>query len=84
MSLDFDLDPRCQFKKERPLSVEELKEIQIGPYLTHRTKIDLNKACPKDPYPLPSINQLVDGTSDFSFLSFMDAYSGYNQIQMHP
>ncbi|RDY06409.1 Retrovirus-related Pol polyprotein, partial [Mucuna pruriens] len=45
---------------------------------------DLNKACPKDPYPLPSIDQLVDGVSGYALLSFMDAYSGYNQIQMHP
>ncbi|RDY05633.1 hypothetical protein CR513_10508, partial [Mucuna pruriens] len=45
---------------------------------------DLNKACPKDPYPLPSIDRLVDGVSGFALLSFMDAYSGYNQIQMHP
>ncbi|RDX90308.1 hypothetical protein CR513_27837, partial [Mucuna pruriens] len=44
---------------------------------------DLNKACPKDPY-LPNIDQLVDGASDFTLVSFMDAYSGYNQIKMHP
>ncbi|RDY06927.1 hypothetical protein CR513_09023, partial [Mucuna pruriens] len=46
--------------------------------------IDLNKACSKDPYLLPSIDQLVDGASGFSLLSFMDAYSRYNQIRMHP
>ncbi|RDX77340.1 hypothetical protein CR513_42558, partial [Mucuna pruriens] len=45
---------------------------------------DLNKACPKDPYPLPSIDRLVDGVSGQALLSFMDAYSGYNQIRMHP
>ena len=45
---------------------------------------DLNKACPKDAYHLPSINKLVDGALDVRFLSFMDAYSGYNQIKMHP
>ncbi|RDX65830.1 Retrovirus-related Pol polyprotein from transposon 17.6, partial [Mucuna pruriens] len=44
---------------------------------------DLNKACPKDSYPLPSIDQLVDGVSGFALLSFMDAYSGYNQIWMY-
>ena len=44
---------------------------------------DLNKACPKDPYPLPSIDGLVDAASGFCFLSFMDAYLGYNQIPMH-
>lgn len=43
---------------------------------------DLNKVCPKDSYPLPRIDQLVDATSRHELLSFMDTYSGYNQIQM--
>ncbi|XP_074373430.1 uncharacterized protein LOC141713754 [Apium graveolens] len=45
---------------------------------------DLNSACPKDPYPLPNIDQLIDATSGHVMLSFMDAYSGYNQIKMNP
>ncbi|CAL2270893.1 unnamed protein product [Prunus armeniaca] len=44
---------------------------------------DLNKACPKDNFSLPRINQLVNSTSGNQLLSFMDAYSGYNQIMMH-
>ncbi|XP_059638536.1 uncharacterized protein LOC132280798 [Cornus florida] len=44
---------------------------------------DLNKACPKDSFPLPRIDMLVEGTADHELLSFMDAYSGYNQISMH-
>ena len=43
---------------------------------------DLNKACPKDSYPLPRIDQLVDSTAGHKLLSFMDAFSGYNQIRM--
>lgn len=43
---------------------------------------DLNKVCPKDSYPLTRIGQLVDATSGHELLSFMDAYFGYNQIQM--
>ena len=43
---------------------------------------DLNKACPKDSYPLPHIDQLVDSTAGHQLLSFMDAFSGYNQIKM--
>ena len=39
---------------------------------------------PKDAYPLPSIDKLVDGASEARFLSFMDVYSAYNQIKMHP
>jgi hypothetical protein len=42
----------------------------------------LNKACPKDPYPLPRIDQIVDSTSGCDFLSFLDAYSGFHQIRM--
>ena len=45
---------------------------------------DLNRACPKDAYPLPNIHRLVDGTSEFQVLSFLDAYYGYNQFKMHP
>ncbi|XP_015961029.1 uncharacterized protein LOC107485001 [Arachis duranensis] len=44
---------------------------------------DLNKACPKDAFPLPNIDGLVDTASGHRYLSFMDAYSGYNQILMH-
>ena len=44
---------------------------------------DLNKACPKDSFPLPRIDQFVDSTAGHELLSFMDAYSGYNQIPMH-
>ena len=40
---------------------------------------DLNKACPKDSYPLPRIDQLVDSTASHKLLSFMDAFSEYNQ-----
>ena len=42
--------------------------------------IDLNKACPKDSYSLPRV--LVDSTARHQLLSFMDAFSGYNQIRM--
>ncbi|RDX85436.1 Retrovirus-related Pol polyprotein from transposon 17.6, partial [Mucuna pruriens] len=45
---------------------------------------DLNKACPKDPYSLPNIDRLVDEVPGFSLLSFIDTYSRYNQIKMHP
>ncbi|CAL8995976.1 unnamed protein product [Prunus brigantina] len=45
---------------------------------------NLNRACPKDSFPLPRIDQLVDATAGHALLDFMDAYSGYNQIFMHP
>jgi hypothetical protein len=43
---------------------------------------NLNKACPKDSFPLPRIDLLVDLTSEHELLSFMEAFSGYNQIYM--
>ncbi|KAK7281396.1 hypothetical protein RIF29_09353 [Crotalaria pallida] len=45
---------------------------------------DLNKVCPKDQYPLPVIDKLVDSSAGYKLLSFMDAYSGYNKIPMFP
>ena len=45
---------------------------------------DLNKASPKDDFPLPHIDVLVDNTARFLIFSFMDGFSGYNQIKMAP
>ena len=45
---------------------------------------DINKACPKDSFPLPRINLIVDATAGHELLSFMDAFSSYNQISMDP
>ena len=44
---------------------------------------DLNKAYPKDSYPFPRVDILVDSTARHQLLSFMDAFYGYNQIRMH-
>ena len=44
----------------------------------------LNKACPKDSFLLPKIDQLVNATAGHELLSFIDAYSDYNQIRMCP
>ena len=45
---------------------------------------DINRACPKDSFPLPWIDLIVDATASHELLSFMDAFSGYNQISMDP
>lgn len=45
---------------------------------------DLNRASPKDDFPLPHIDMLVDNTAKFDIFSFMDGFSGYNQIKMAP
>src|SRR5437667_6838253 len=43
---------------------------------------DLNKACPKDPFGLPRIDQVVDSTAGSELLCFLDAYSGYHQVSL--
>ena len=45
---------------------------------------DLNEACPKDIFPLPRIDQIVDATAGHGILSFLDAFSGYHPIPIHP
>ena len=43
---------------------------------------DLNKACPKDLFPMPRIDQLVDATVGHHQMSFLDAFQGYHQIPL--
>ena len=43
---------------------------------------NLNKACPKDSFPLPRIDQLVDSTARHKLLAFIDVFSRYNQIKL--
>jgi hypothetical protein len=44
---------------------------------------NLNKACPKDPFPLPQIDQVIDSTAGCELLSFIDAYFGFHQIPLY-
>lgn len=44
---------------------------------------DLNHACSLDPYPLPSIYQMVDETAGANLMIFIDAFKGYHQIMMY-
>ena len=80
------------------LSVGHIREIQYPEWLANVVLVkktngkwrmcvdftDLNKACLNDSYPRPSIDALVDSASGCKMLSFLDAFSGYNQIKMHP
>ena len=45
--------------------------------------MDLNEACPKDSFPLPRIDQIVDALAEHRILSFLDTFPGYHQIPMH-
>ena len=87
-----------QEETEKLLKVGHIREIQYPEWLANVVLVkkanrkwrmcvdftDLNKACPKDSYPLPSIDALVDSAFGCKLLSFLDALSGYNQIMMHP
>jgi len=87
-----------QEETKKLLSVGHIREIQYPEWpanvvLVKKTNgnwrmcvdfTDLNKVCPKDSHPLPSIDALVDSASGCKMLSFLDAFSGYNQIKMHP
>ena len=64
-----------------------LANVVLVPKKDERVKIcvdyrDLNKACPKDDFPLPHIDVLIDNAATCTMYSFMDGFSGYNQILM--
>ncbi|KAK1699489.1 hypothetical protein QYE76_016186 [Lolium multiflorum] len=68
-----------------PVLVEKKKEENMEAKVW-RMCIDytnLNKACPKDPFPLPRIDQVIDSTAGCELLSFLDAYSGFHQIPLN-
>ena len=96
----FNEEKRQVIKEEtqKLLTAGHIREIQYPEWLANVVLVkkssgrwrmcvdftDLNKACPKDSYPLPSIDALVDSASGCKLLSFLDAFSGYYQIKMHP
>ena len=57
------------------------KDNKVKVYVDFR---DLNKASPKDAFPLPHIDMLVDSTTSHLMLSFMDRFFGYSHIMMAP
>lgn len=80
------------------IKVGFIKEIQYPRWLANIVPVEkkngqvrvcvdfrnLNRACPKDDFPLPITEMVVDATTGFGALSFMDGSSGYNQIKMDP
>ncbi|XP_073033913.1 uncharacterized protein [Primulina eburnea] len=78
------------------LSAGHIREVQFPTWLSNVVLVpkssgkwrmcvdfrDLNKACPKDCYPLPRIDQLVDSTAGHQYLCMLDAYQGYHQIPL--
>jgi len=96
----FNEERRQVIKEEtkKLLSAGHIREIQYPEWLANMVLVkkangkwrmcvdftDLNKACPKVSYSLPSIGALVDSASSCRMLNFLDVFSGYNQIKMHP
>jgi hypothetical protein len=92
----FTQDKKVVIKKEiaRLLGVDFIKEVYHPDWLTNPILVpkknkewrmcvdytDLNKACKKDPFGLPWIDQVVDSTTGCSLLCFLNSYSGYHQI----
>ncbi|KAI3473671.1 hypothetical protein Pfo_031543, partial [Paulownia fortunei] len=91
-------DKVIQKEVEKLLEAGHIREIQFLEWLSNVVLVpkieenwrmcidfqDLNKACPKDHYPLPRIDQLVDSTSGCELLSMMGASQGYHQIMLAP
>jgi hypothetical protein len=81
---------------KRLLSTEVIREVTYPEWLTNTVMVkkangkwrmcidftDLNKACPKDEFPLPRIDSHVDATATSELMSLLDCYSGYHQIWM--
>ena len=80
-----------QYEVERLLKANMIREVQYPRWLANVVVVqkkngkwrvcvdftDLNKACPKDPFPLPHIDSMVDATAGHEMLTFMDASSGF-------
>ncbi|KAL0313454.1 UNVERIFIED_CONTAM: Transposon Ty3-G Gag-Pol polyprotein [Sesamum radiatum] len=89
-------DKIIQAEVDKLMAAGHIEEIQFPEWLSNVVLVpklggkwrmcidfkDLNKVCPKDFYPLPRIDQLVDSTSNCELLSMMDASQGYHQIML--
>jgi hypothetical protein len=83
-------------KVKRLLSASVIREVKYPEWLANTIMVkkangkwrmcidftDLNKACPKDEFPLPRIDSLVDATTSSELMSLLDCYLGYHQIWM--
>jgi hypothetical protein len=94
----FAQDKKDVIKREitRLFDASSLKEVYLLDWLTNPILVpekiidwrmcvdytDLNKACKKDPFEFPQIDQVVDSTASCSLLSFLDCYFGYHQIPL--
>ncbi|GAU46907.1 hypothetical protein TSUD_299580 [Trifolium subterraneum] len=78
------LKPECLPVKQKLRRTHPDLAVKIKEEVQKQIDADLNKASSKDDFPLPHIDMLVDNTAKFNVFSFMDGFSGYNQIKMAP
>lgn len=81
---------------QRLLDARVIREVQYPTWLANTMSVkkkndkwqmcidftDLNKACPKDDFPLPRIDKVVDDAANSQLMSLLDCFSGYHQIWM--
>ena len=93
-----DIVPKIEEEVEKLIQAGFIREVKYPRWISNivlvkkksdqiRVCVDfrnLNEACPKDDFPLPIPELLIDSTTGYAVLSFMDGYSGYNQIRMAP
>ncbi|KAG9458862.1 hypothetical protein H6P81_003370 [Aristolochia fimbriata] len=93
-----ELVPEIEKEVDKLLKVDFIREVKYPSWIANIVPVkkkngqirvcvdfgDLNKACPKDDFPLPITELMVDATTGHEALSFMDGSSGYNQIRMDP
>ena len=98
MRFHLDSHQIIQTEVDNLLSVGFIKEVKYPEWLVNIAVVpkkggkwrvcvnytDLNEACPKDRFPFPRIDQIVDASAEHEMLSFLDAFSGYHRIPMHP
>ncbi|KAG9450039.1 hypothetical protein H6P81_010004 [Aristolochia fimbriata] len=93
-----ELVPEIEKEVDKLLKADFIREVKYPSWIANIVPVkkkngqirvcvdfrDLNKACPKDDFPLPITELMVDTTTGHKALSFMDGSSGYNQIRMDP
>ncbi|KAG9453545.1 hypothetical protein H6P81_006449 [Aristolochia fimbriata] len=93
-----ELVPEIEKEVDKLLKADFIREVKYPSWIANIVPVkkkngqirvcvdfrDLNKACPKDDFPLPITELMVDATTGHEALSFMDGSSGYNQIRMDP
>ena len=93
-----DMSKKIKDEVEKQFNAGFLKVVSYPPWIANIVPVpkkdgkvrmcvdyrDLNRASPKDDFPLPHIDVLVDNTAQCKVFSFMDGFSGYNQIKMAP